>query len=72
MANVSEKASLYRYGSDKWTVKEVVGHISDTERVMAYRVLLPWHTSLQVMNFTIELFSKNATCHIFHRAHFFG
>ncbi len=36
LAGISEKASLYRYDSDKWTIKEVVGHISDTERVMAY------------------------------------
>jgi hypothetical protein len=28
-----------RYGADKWSVKEVVGHITDTERVMTYRAL---------------------------------
>lgn len=39
LAGISEKASLYRYDSDKWTIKEVVGHMSDTERVMAYRLL---------------------------------
>ncbi|MHB1681559.1 MAG: DinB family protein [Bacilli bacterium] len=39
LASISEKSSLYRYDSDKWTIKEVMGHISDTERVMAYRLL---------------------------------
>lgn len=29
----------YAYAEDKWTVKEVLGHIMDTERVMAYRAL---------------------------------
>lgn len=29
----------YRYATDKWTVKEVVGHVNDTERIMAYRAL---------------------------------
>lgn len=29
----------YRYAADKWSVKEVVGHLSDTERIMAYRAL---------------------------------
>jgi hypothetical protein len=29
----------YRYGPDKWTAKEVLGHICDTERVFAYRAL---------------------------------
>jgi len=29
----------YRYAPDKWTVKEVLGHINDTERIMTYRAL---------------------------------
>ena len=29
----------YRYASGKWSIKEVVGHLSDTERVWAYRAL---------------------------------
>lgn len=29
----------YRYASGKWTVKEVVGHIMDVERIFSYRAL---------------------------------
>ena len=29
----------HRYGPDKWTVKEVVGHMADAERIFAYRAL---------------------------------
>ncbi|MBN3553374.1 DinB family protein [Fictibacillus nanhaiensis] len=29
----------YRYAAGKWSVKEVVGHITDTERIMSYRLL---------------------------------
>ncbi len=29
----------YAYADGKWTVKEVLGHIIDTERIMAYRAL---------------------------------
>lgn len=29
----------FRYAPDKWTAKEVLGHICDTERVFAYRAL---------------------------------
>ena len=34
-----ERDGNFRYAPDKWTVKEVVGHISDTERIFAYRAL---------------------------------
>ncbi len=35
----SEHKGNYRYTDGKWTVKEVVGHLIDTERVFAYRAL---------------------------------
>lgn len=35
----SEHKGNYSYAPGKWTVKEVVGHMMDTERVFAYRAL---------------------------------
>lgn len=29
----------FRYAPDKWSVKEVLGHMNDTERIMAYRIV---------------------------------
>ena len=29
----------YRYAPGKWSIKEMVGHVNDTERVFAYRAL---------------------------------
>jgi hypothetical protein len=29
----------YRYAADKWSAKEVIGHVCDTERIFAYRAL---------------------------------
>ena len=35
----SENKGNYGYAEGKWTVKEVVGHIMDVERIFAYRAL---------------------------------
>ncbi|HVN17372.1 MAG TPA: DinB family protein [Dongiaceae bacterium] len=34
-----EKDGDLRYARDKWSVKEVLGHVCDTERIFAYRML---------------------------------
>ena len=36
---LSEQQAGYRYAPGKWTVREVVGHVIDTERVFAGRAL---------------------------------
>ncbi len=36
---IPEAKGNYSYAEGKWTIKEILGHIIDTERVFAYRVM---------------------------------
>jgi hypothetical protein len=38
-AGRGERDGNFRYAADKWTVKEVVGHLTDSERIFTYRAL---------------------------------
>ena len=36
---VSEDKLVYRYAEGKWTIKEIISHLIDTERIFCYRAL---------------------------------
>lgn len=36
---ISEEQSLLSYAEGKWTIKELIGHLTDGERIFAYRAL---------------------------------
>lgn len=37
-ASLSDEQAHFRYAPDKWSVKDILGHLSDAERVFAYRL----------------------------------
>jgi len=37
--SITEEQSKYRYDEDKWSIKQILQHISDTERIFCYRAL---------------------------------
>jgi hypothetical protein len=39
LAGVPEARADFRYAAGKWSVKEVIGHVADAERVFSYRAL---------------------------------
>jgi len=39
LSPLSDEQASFRYAADKWSIKELVGHLSDVERVFAYRML---------------------------------
>ena len=36
---ISEARSLHRYAPDKWSIRQVLNHVSDTERAFTFRAL---------------------------------
>ena len=38
-AGITEKSSLHRYAPDKWSIRELLNHVTDTERTFAFRAL---------------------------------
>ena len=39
LASIGEEKSAFRYAPEKWSIKQVVGHVTDAERIFAYRLL---------------------------------
>jgi hypothetical protein len=36
---ISEERSLHRYAREKWTIRQLLNHVTDTERAFAFRLL---------------------------------
>jgi hypothetical protein len=39
LGGISEETSLHRYAPGKWSVRQLLNHITDTERALAFRAL---------------------------------
>lgn len=39
LGGVSEERSLFRYAPEKWSIRQVLNHVTDTERAFAFRAL---------------------------------
>lgn len=39
LARIDDEKASYRYAPEKWSVKQLVGHVTDAERVFAYRAM---------------------------------
>ena len=39
LSGVTEQGATFRYAPDKWSVKQALGHMIDTERVFSYRAM---------------------------------
>lgn len=39
LSSISEKKSLHRYAAEKWSIRQLLNHVTDTERAFAFRAL---------------------------------
>jgi hypothetical protein len=39
LRSIPEERASFRYAPDKWSIKELVGHVIDSERIFSYRAL---------------------------------
>jgi len=58
---LGEEVGAYRYEADKWSIKEVIGHIIDTERIFSYRALcIARDKTIPLPAFDQNVFAANA------------
>lgn len=66
LQDVSNEQGEYRYAPGKWSLKEVLGHMADAERVMSYRLLAVCRGETTSMpSFDPNAYVKNAACNRF-------
>ena len=61
LSSISEEKAVYRYAPNKWSIKQIVGHITDHERIMIYRAfLMSRNTSVQLWGYDQNFLVDNS------------
>ncbi len=63
LRNLTEEKAGYRYAEGKWSVKSIIGHIADVERLWNYRLLrIARGDAREFAGYDRDLFVRNACC----------
>jgi len=61
LSTINEEKSTYAYDTGKWTIKEVLQHMIDTERIFNYRALcIARKESVSLPGFDENLYAENS------------
>jgi hypothetical protein len=61
LSSLTEEQGNFRYAASKWSIKELLNHIIDTERIMSYRALcFARHDLTELPGFDEDLYGANA------------
>jgi uncharacterized damage-inducible protein DinB len=59
--NLTDEQANYAYSEGKWTLKEALGHIIDTERVFAFRAFCYSREFVEFPGFDQDIYVANST-----------
>lgn len=58
-SSMSEEKAMHAYAEGKWTLKQVLGHMIDTERTFAYRALCFSRNNIKLPGFDQDIYVDN-------------
>src|SRR5580700_2458710 len=58
-SNMSEETATHAYAEGKWTLKQVLGHMIDTERTFAYRAFCFSRNNVELPGFDQDIYVNN-------------
>jgi len=58
-SKLTDEQAAYAYAPGKWTVKQVLGHMIDTERTFAYRALVFSRNYIELPGFDQDIYVNN-------------
>ena len=58
---IGPEEAAHAYAEGKWTIKQVLGHMADSERVFAYRALVFSREAIDLAGFNQEVYMEHAT-----------
>ncbi|HEX3384112.1 MAG TPA: DinB family protein [Mucilaginibacter sp.] len=58
-SNMSEEQAMHAYAPGKWTLKQVLGHMIDTERTFAYRAFVFSRNNIELPGFDQDIYIAN-------------